>query len=110
MRFIVSLALLIQLADVAGSGSVCTGPPASQDTPSPVSLWQSTARNGGSSLAPSVRSAQDLSNAEDISNAKVPQVEPGAMAGKPYLHRAPHVISDSEIESAIRAAFDQPQS
>src|SRR5271170_626401 len=110
MRFIVSLALPILVVDVAGSGSVCNGRPTSQDTPSPASLSQSTARNSASSPAPSLCSPQDLSSAEDISNAAVPQIRRGAVTGKPYLHGAPHVISDYEIESPIRAAFDQPQS
>jgi flagella basal body P-ring formation protein FlgA len=101
MRFIVSLALLILLVNVAGNGSVCAGRPTSQDTPS-----------GGdkpSLSAPSLGSRQDLSSAADVSNAEVPQGEHSAVAGKPDLHRTTHVITDAEIERAIRAAFDQPQ-
>jgi len=109
MRFIVSLVLLIRLADAAESAPVFAEP-TRQGAASPTGVLQLTIDQGMTpSLAPSLRSPERVSSEEVISVWELSPVEPGANA-EPDLSNTPHVIPESEIERAIRIALGQPTS
>ncbi|MGA7415372.1 MAG: flagella basal body P-ring formation protein FlgA [Bryobacteraceae bacterium] len=104
MRFILSLVLLIRLADAADSASV-SAEPALQCAASRQSAFglynnqRPTPR-----LAPGPLFWEHESSEEAVTSRQPTQVEPGAIA-KQNLNNTPHVIVEAEIERAIRVAL-----
>ncbi len=108
MRSIVLLFLLIR----PGNGADCAsffGGPTPQDAASTsgvvrLFLNQRTIL----SLAPSSLPLGPVSSEEFVSQREPSEVEPVAIAGA--LNNAPHVMTESEIGTAMRATLNQPRS
>ncbi len=103
MRFIVLLFLLIPLGNAFDSASIIGGP-APQDASSISGVRRLLINQ--KTLAPSSLSLGPVLIEEFVSQRELSQVEPAAIAE--VLGDTPHVMTDSEIETAMRAVLSQP--
>lgn len=108
MRLILSLVLLIRLADAADSASVSAKPRMQCAALPEGPVWLSGNQSMAPTLAPSPLSSEQVSSEEGVSDKGLQEIEPGAIADF-QLYNTPHVIGEAEIERAIRVALGEPK-